>query len=605
MAPLFSGILSDIKGRLPFYVDDWTQGFTNKKAPAATLFIFFLQLFPAVTFAYFLQERTKVDGSLGGSYLGVVETLLSMGIGGVIFALLAGQPLVVVGVTGPIALICAMLYDLAAQFGIPFHGWLFWTCFWSALMHLALAAGNACDLIHRCTAFSGEVFGLLISLIYVYEGVVEFNKEFMNAKVTISAALLSLLLGLFHVWTASTLASARRWAIFSKGFKGFLCDYGPSLALIFYTAMQYLPAFKDVPVPRLSVPSTFQPSMTRNWLVLNSIVATPLWAVFAAILPAIVVTLLLFFDHNISAMLTQLPQYGMKKPSSYNWDFALLGITVLITGLLGLPPNYGLIPQAPLHARALAKIREVQKGTLKVEVWHNVCETRVSALGQAVLLLVMLTPPFLQALATIPKGVLAGLFLYIGLSGLQGNSIMDRVYYLLMDRRSREGVQAEWLGGVAEGEGEGEAKPRLPWSVIARFTVLQVVIVAIIFLITLTPAGILFPVLIVLLVPGRIWLLPRMFGKDNMAVLDPAGAEAAPNAAEAAESVSGGENPPVEASKPPRRSSSRRSSTRRSSSAEKKGQEGGKAVEAEVEGGEPTRPSAEAEGIELIVQREE
>ena len=52
-------------------------------------------------------------------------------------------------------------------------------------------------------------------------------------------------------------------------------------------------------------------------------------------------------------MLTQRPEYGLKKPPSYNYDFVILGISLLMTGLLGLPPNYGLIPQAPLHARAL------------------------------------------------------------------------------------------------------------------------------------------------------------------------------------------------------------------------------------------------------------
>jgi hypothetical protein len=518
MAPLLSGVVSDIRGRLPLYVDDWVQGCRSKKAPAATLFIFFLQLFPAVTFGFFLQQRTAIQGGAGGSYLGVIETLLSMGIGGTLFAFLAGQPLVVVGVTGPVALVCAMLHDLSLRFGLPFHGWLFWTCFWSALMHFSLAACNACDLIKRCTAFSGEVFGLLISLIYVYEGIVEFNAQFTDSTVPASAAVLSLLLGLLHLWTASTLASARRWAVLSKGLKSFLADYGPSLAIIFYTLLQFIPAFRDVAVPRLVVPSNFKPSMEREWIPLEAIRNTPLWGVFAAILPALVLTGLLFFDHNISSMLSQMPQFNLKKPPSYNWDFMLLGLSVLITGLLGLPPNYGLIPQAPLLVRSLAKITEVQVGTLKTEVWQGVSETRVPALGQSLLMLVMLTSPFLRALAAIPKGVLAGLFLHIGLSGLQGSSIMERLYFLLMDRARSAGTQAAWLGGQAA---------RTPWSVVARFTLLQTALVAAIFLITLTPAGILFPVLIVLLVPCRLWLLPRLFDGASLAALDPLGQTAA------------------------------------------------------------------------------
>ena len=59
---------------------------------AATLYIFFAQLLPALTFGFFTQEATKGE-------MGVIETILSMAIGGSLFALFAGQPMVVVGVT--------------------------------------------------------------------------------------------------------------------------------------------------------------------------------------------------------------------------------------------------------------------------------------------------------------------------------------------------------------------------------------------------------------------------------------------------------------------------------------------------------------------------
>lgn len=59
---------------------------------AATLYIFFAQLLPALTFGFFTQEATNGE-------MGVIETILSMAIGGSLFALFAGQPMVVVGVT--------------------------------------------------------------------------------------------------------------------------------------------------------------------------------------------------------------------------------------------------------------------------------------------------------------------------------------------------------------------------------------------------------------------------------------------------------------------------------------------------------------------------
>lgn len=512
------GIAADVKGRLQFYIDDFRVGLQwpgARKALASTIFIFFTNIMPAITFAYFLADRTH-------NALGVVEVVLAMGIGGSIFAMFAGQPLVIVGVTGPVSIFCATLYDLAVRFGINFCGWLFWTSFWAALMHIGLASFNACRMFPKyVTRFSEDVFGFLISCIYVYEGCREFVRVFQVASDAIntadastsssslaSPALLSLLLGLGNFFLASQLSSARTWTIGSKGLRSVLADYGPSAAIIVTTAIQFVPVFTNVELPRLQAPSVFGPSTPgRSWLDAGAISDTPTWAVFAAILPAAVLTSLLFFDHNISSLLSQRPEYGLKKPGSFDWDFCLLGISVLTTGLLGLPPNYGLIPQAPLHVRSLAKIKEVQNGSLKSEVWVHVLETRVSALGQSLLTFALLSSPLLRGLSWIPKGVLAGLFLFLGFAGFRGNAIAMRVHYLLMDRGLRAGVHEPW---ATLGRGP-----------VAKFTLLQLIIVAIIFGVTLTDAGIVFPVLIVLMIPLRLYVLPRIFSADHLRLLDP------------------------------------------------------------------------------------
>jgi hypothetical protein len=503
MPPPFNGIVSDIRGRLPHYGDDWLQGLRSKKAPAATLYIFFTNIFPAITFAFFLAERTN-------NTLGVVETVLSMGIGGCVFALFAGQPLVIVGVTGPVAIFCATLYDLSLRFELHFLAWLFWTCFWAGLMHLCLAIFNACEIFIRyATMFSGEVFGFLIGFIYLFEGIVGFVSLFArDSGIAVDAALLSLVLGLGHLACATSTSGARQWTVLPKAVRSLVADYGPSLSLMIFTAFRFLPRFVDLALPSLVVPATFRPTSPRPWIDTEAIASMPLWAIFAAILPAAVLTALLFFDHNISSLLSQRPEFNLKKPSSYNWDFAVLGLSIIVTGLLGLPPNYGLIPQAPLHVRSLAKIKERIVGGMKQEVWIRVCETRVSALGQSLLCFLLLSDPFLRALSYIPKGVLAGLFLYLGFSGLQGLTITSRLQYLLMDRGSQKAVTAPWAQELRQ-------------RTLLGFTALQLVIVAAIFLITLTEGGIIFPVLIILLIPIRLYLLPRVFAQRTIELLDP------------------------------------------------------------------------------------
>lgn len=325
------------------------------------------------------------------------------------------------------------------------------------------------------------------------------------ASVVASSALLSLLLGIGTFIISMALANARSWTILTKGIRAFLADYGPSLSIVLFTTFQFLPDFKPISLSKLRVPDTFQPTLATRTSWIPAFWATPVWAVFAALLPAIILTLLLFFDHNISSMLSQQPHFHLKKPSSYNWDFCLLGISVFLTGLLGLPPNYGLLPQAPLHVRSLAKIKETREGSKMKETWIGVCETRVSNFGQSVLIAVTLSPPFLYVLSWVPLGVLAGLFLFLGISSFVGNEIAERSLLMIS---SRQGLDL-----------------RAPYAQVSpftnvKFTLLQLFIVAGIFAVTLTPAAIVFPVLIVLLVPLRKFVLPKLFASSDLELLD-------------------------------------------------------------------------------------
>ena len=501
MPPLCSGIAADVRGRLPYYVDDWAAG-CSSKALAATVFIFFSNALPALTFASYLATQTD-------NAIGVVEVLLSMGIGGLLFAIAAGQPLVIVGVTGPVCIFLATLYDLSVRFGLPYLGWLSWVCAWSAVMHITLGVCNACWLVAYVTPFSADIFGLLISVIYVYQGAAGLARAFYDGD-PLASALLALLLGLCTCFTACVLARARTWVLWSARARGFLADYGPPLSIVVFSAAQYLPAFSATALPALRVPSSVGPSSPRTtaggWV--PAFWAVPTWGVFAAVLPAVVLTSLLFFDHNISAMLSQRKEFHLRKPPAYNLDTALLGVSVCIAGVLGLPPNYGLLPQAPLHVRALATISHHQAGALHVERWVAVCETRVSAAGQSILLLVMLSPPFLFLLGRVPLGVLAGQFLFLGLAGAQGNGLVARALFLLMDRSGAADVRAAPYADT-------------PLAHTAAITVLQLAAVGAIFAATLTPAGVVFPVLIVLLVPLRLWGLPRCFTRAALAALDP------------------------------------------------------------------------------------
>jgi hypothetical protein len=85
------------------------------------------------------------------------------------------------------------------------------------------------------------------------------------------------------------------------------------------------------------------------------------FAIIAASAPGVLLVLLLFFDHQVGALLTNAEQFNLQKGNSYHWDVVVLGIVVFVLGIMGLPPTNGVLPQSPMHVRSLAKITIEEK----------------------------------------------------------------------------------------------------------------------------------------------------------------------------------------------------------------------------------------------------
>jgi hypothetical protein len=91
-------------------------------------------------------------------------------------------------------------------------------------------------------------------------------------------------------------------------------------------------------------------------------------------------------------------------------------LSFLLVGIFGLPPGNGLIPQAPLHVRALAVIEyEATPSGAKREIYAAVVEKRWSNFLQSTMCL--LTVFLFPVIKLIPQSVLSGTFLYMGVSG--------------------------------------------------------------------------------------------------------------------------------------------------------------------------------------------
>lgn len=51
--------------------------------------------------------------------------------------------------------------------------------------------------------------------------------------------------------------------------------------------------------------------------------------IVAAIVPALMIVILYYFDHCVSAQLAQQPEFNLRKPAAYHYDLLLLGFTVI------------------------------------------------------------------------------------------------------------------------------------------------------------------------------------------------------------------------------------------------------------------------------------
>lgn len=89
-------------------------------------------------------------------------------------------------------------------------------------------------------------------------------------------------------------------------------DYGAVLSIIFFTGISYIPLIKDLDIMRLPVPSHFTTTSGRDWFVYG-IGTLSVGYCFAAIIPAIVLTILIYFDHNVSSLLAQDKEFNLKK----------------------------------------------------------------------------------------------------------------------------------------------------------------------------------------------------------------------------------------------------------------------------------------------------
>lgn len=365
----FSGIKKDLQGRLQCYKQDWVGALcSGARLLAPTAYIFFASALPVIAFGEQLNRDT--DGTLSS-----VETLTSTAICGIIHAIFGGQPLLILGVAEPTVIMYNYLYGFAK--GRPelgkelFLAWVGWVCFWTSIMLCVLAILNACTLITRFTRVAGELFGMLISVLFMQEAIRGVISEFSipkgeNPKLEeyqfqwlYTNGLLAVIFSFGILITSMKSRGARSWRYGTGWIRSFVADYGVPLMVVVWTVISYAkPAGLPHEVPRrLFCPLPWEAASLSHWTVIKDMVKVPAVHVFTAIVPAMMISALYFFDHSVAAQMAQQKEFNLQNPSAYHYDVFLLGIMTLMCGLIGVPPSNGVLPQSPMHTRSLSVLK--------------------------------------------------------------------------------------------------------------------------------------------------------------------------------------------------------------------------------------------------------
>ncbi|KAG7235784.1 hypothetical protein INR49_002171 [Caranx melampygus] len=125
------GIYEDLCRRLPFYPSDFTDGIvgSNKtllKYMTTAIFLYIAILLPAIAFGSLNDEST-------GGEIDVRKTIIGQSIGGVIYSLFAGSPLVIPLTTAPLAIFISVIREICDDYNLDFPA--FYACIglWNCL----------------------------------------------------------------------------------------------------------------------------------------------------------------------------------------------------------------------------------------------------------------------------------------------------------------------------------------------------------------------------------------------------------------------------------------------------------------------------------------
>uniref|UniRef100_A0A8D3BJQ2 Anion exchange protein n=1 Tax=Scophthalmus maximus TaxID=52904 RepID=A0A8D3BJQ2_SCOMX len=531
------GLYLDMKRKLPWLPSDFYEGF-HIQSISAVLFIYLGCITNAITFGGLLGDATD-------NYQGVMESFLGTALAGSVFCLFGGQPLIILSSTGPILIFEKLLFEFSKNNGIDYMELRLWIGIHSCLQCFILVATDASYIIKYMTRFTEEGFSSLISFIFISDAIkkmvgcfkyypinTDFEPDYVTAykceclapdpvivdiqlgkkeclkyggslvgkscKYVPDLALMSFIL---FFGTYSMTVSLKKFK-FSRYFptklRKLISDFSIFMSIMTFVGLDMLMGLKT---PKLIVPTEFKPTRPdRGWLVMP-FGKNPWWVYLASFVPALLVTILIFMDQQISAVIVNRKENKLKKGCGYHLDLFWVGVLMATCSFLGLPWYVAATVISIAHMDSL-KMESESSAPGEQPQFLGVREQRVT--GILVFVLTGVSIFLAPILKFIPMPVLYGVFLYMGVASLSGIQFWDRIKLYMMP--SKHQPDFSYLRHV-------------PLRRVHLFTLIQIICLAVLWILKSTFLAIIFPVMILGLMVVR-KMLDMVFSQHDLAWVD-------------------------------------------------------------------------------------
>lgn len=555
---IFGGLVLDVKRKAPFYWSDVRDAF-SLQCLASILFLYCACMSPVITFGGLLGEATKNN-------ISAIESLFGASMTGVAYSLFAGQPLTILGSTGPVLVFEKILFKFCSDYGLSYLPLRTSIGLWTAFLCILLVATDASSLVCYITRFTEEAFAALICIIFIYEALEKLfqlgemfpfnmhdnldNLTFYTCQCSPPANITEKMIQSWNhtgfsqeniTWSELDVPTCKQlfgefvgpacghhgpfipdvlfWSVilffttfflssFLKQFKtkhyfptkvrSSISDFAVFLTIMIMVLVDYL---VGVPSPKLQVPDTFEPtSKNRGWLI-SPLGDNPWWTLLAAAIPALLCTILIFMDQQITAVIINRKEHKLKKGCGYHLDLLVVAVMLAVCSVMGLPWFVAATVLSISHVNSL-KVESECSAPGEQPKFLGIREQRIT--GLMIFVLMGLSVFMTSVLKFIPMPVLYGVFLYMGVSSLKGIQFFDRI---------------KLFGMPAKHQPDLIYLRYVPLWKVHVFTIVQLTCLVLLWVIKASTAAVVFPMMVLALVFIR-KLLDFFFTKRELSWLD-------------------------------------------------------------------------------------